>query len=144
MRGSRKLVVDGVLRFVGRGDPGRAADGEHNNCLIDSLRQCAGLSVDRKLVRRELAIQFGDAFGRAKVTTTAYLDVESHWQAILLSLFRHNASGLPATCETRVYCVIALYANSEGNGIVLGNLRAPNRLVFLNDSGIHCDPCLPL
>ena len=58
-RGSRKLVVDGISYFVGRGDPGRAADGEYNNCLIDSLRQCAGLLASRKSVRSDLKIELG-------------------------------------------------------------------------------------
>ena len=96
-------------------------------------------------MRRDLKSQFAEAVGRARVTGSSYLDVESHWQAILLSLFRHNASGLPTTCETSEYCVIALYANSEGNGIVLGDLhRARYRLVVLNDSDKHFDPCLRL
>ena len=49
-RGDRTVIVDGVRYYVGRGDPGRARDGEFNNCLIDSVRQCLGVQVDRKVV----------------------------------------------------------------------------------------------
>ena len=34
-----KLDIEGIHYYVGYGDPGRAEDGEYNNCLIDSLRQ---------------------------------------------------------------------------------------------------------
>ena len=137
-------MVDGVAHSVGRGDPGRAANGEYNNCLIDSLRQCVGMSADRTAVRCDLEAEFHSADGRARVTQTSFLDVESHWQTILRSLFLHNTSGLPVACEPQDYCVIALYANRVGHGAVLGNPRAPNRLVVLNTSDIHFDPCLPL
>ena len=142
VRNSRKIVVDGVDYFVGRGDPGRAVNGEYNNCLIDSLRQTLGILSDRSAVRNDLLSEFGTAVGRAKVTASSYLDVEAHWQAILRSLFRHNTSGLSTACDTQAYCVVALYANSVGNGVVLGDLGAPNRLVVLNTSDVHFDPCL--
>ena len=143
-RGSRKIVVDGVAYFIGRGDPGRAVNGEFNNCLIDSLRQCVGLVASRPAVRNDLLVEFGSAVGRAKVTASSFLDVDAHWQSILQSLFRHNTSGLPHVCDTQSFCVVALYANRVGHGIVLGNLRAPNRLVVLNNSDVHFDPCLRL
>jgi len=143
-RGSRKIVVDGVAYFIGRGDPGRAANGEYNNCLIDSLRQCLGMLSSRPAVRGDLLIEFATAVGRAKVTASSFLDVEAHWRAILHSLFRHNTSGLPLACDVQAYCVVALYANRVGHGVVLGNIRAPNRLVILNNSDVHFDPCLRL
>ena len=71
-RGSRRVVVVDDARYtVGYGDPGRAADGEFNNCLIDSLRQCVGIISDRKAVRHALIEEFGSADGRAKVTDTS-------------------------------------------------------------------------
>ena len=99
---------------------------------------------DRLAVRCDLEAEFRSAAGRARVTQTSFLDFESHWQAILRSLFLHNTSGLPTLCEPLDYCVIALYANREGHGDVQGNPLAPNRLVVLNNSDIHFDPCLPL
>ena len=108
------------------------------------MRQCVGMYANRFAVRLDLESEFGNAVGRAKVTRRSFLDVEAHWQTILRSLFRHNSSGLPLTCEPQQYCIIALYANGEGNGVVLGSLRAPHRLVVLNNSDVHFDPCLPL
>ena len=139
----RFVDVDGVSYYIGYGNPGRAAEGERNNCLIDSLRQCLGLTADRKKVRADLQAQFGSAVeDRAKVTDSSYLDVDFHWRAILHSLFRHNTSGLPLHCDINEYCVIALYTNNPGNGSVNGNLAAPHRLIVLNTSDIHFDPCL--
>ena len=74
-RGTIKIIVDGVAHSVGRGDPGRAAHGEYNNCLIDSLRQCVGMSSDRNAVRCDLEAEFRSADGRARVTQTSVLDV---------------------------------------------------------------------
>ena len=136
--------MDGVSNYIGHGDPGRAHEGENNNCLIDSLRQCTGLMVDRKLVRDDLVSQFHTAAGRAAVTQTSFLDVESHWRAILQSLFLHNTSGVAAQCDVSQFCVIALDATNPGNGNVNGNLSAPFRLVVMNTSDIHFDPCLLL
>ena len=144
-RGSRRVVVVDDARYtVGYGDPGRAADGEFNNCLIDSLRQCVGIISDRKAVRHALIEEFGSADGRAKVTGTSYLDIDSHWRSILRGLFEHNLSGLPHHCSLGSYCVIALDATNTDNGVVLGNLDAPIRLVVLNHSDVHFDPCLPM
>ena len=143
-RGSRKVVVDGISYFVGRGDPGRAVDSEYNNCLIDSLRQCLGLIADLKTVRSDLISEFANEVGRAKVTQSSFLDIEIHGRAILRSLFRHNSSGQTSSYESRIYCIIALYANNVGHGVVVGDRTAPLRLVVLNDSDTHFDPCMPL
>ena len=143
-RGSRKVVVDGISYFVGRGDPGRAVDSEYNNCLIDSLRQRLGLIADRTTVRSDLISEFANEVGRAKVTQSSFLDVEIHGRAILRSLFRHNSSGQTSSYESRIYCIIALYANNVGHGVVVGDRTAPLRLVVLNDSDTHFDPCMPL
>ena len=67
----------------------------------------------------------------------------SHGQAIVRSLFRHNLSGRPTECDIMDYCVVALYANNERHGVVLGNVHAEHRLVVLNNSDVHFDPCLP-
>ena len=137
--------VDGALYSVGHGDPGRSADGEFNNCLIDSLRQCIGVTADRRLVRRDLQAEFGNAVGRAQVTDDSYLDIEHHWRSILASLFRHNTCGFAPNCDASDYCIIALYADSPGgNGNVNGALTARHRLVILNTRDIHFDPCLRL
>ena len=133
--------------YVGHGDPGQPSQGEYHNCLIDSLRQCVDIHSDRRAVRADLMTQCAQAVDRAKVTLTSYLDVELHWQSILQSLFKHNRDGLNTTCNFHDYCVIALYVNAQcnvGNGIVLGNVSSPIRLVVLNYSDTHFDPCLRL
>ena len=136
--------MDGVSYYKGYGDPGRAHEGEHNNCLIDSLRQYVGIVADRKLVRNELVQQYHTAVGRARVTHTSFLDVETHWRAILHCLFKHNTSGAPAQCDITQFCVIALDATNPGNGNVNGNLYASYRLVVMNKNDTHFDPCLPV
>lgn len=139
------LVVDGARYRKGYGNPGERARGEANNCLIDSLRQCLGLECDRMRVRQDLQDEFGEGNvdPRRNVTRDSYLDVEFHWEAILRSLFRHNTSGEPRECDLSMYCVIALYGNRpDAGGIVLGNRRAPSRLVVVNWNDVHFDPCL--
>ena len=89
-RRSAIVEVDGVSYYVGHGDPGRATENESNNCLIDSLRQCIGIHVDRRRVRADLLQEFSAAIGRARVTQGSFLDFESHWRAILQSISRHN------------------------------------------------------
>ena len=138
-----ELLVDGVAYVKGYGYPGDPQFGETNNCLIDSLRQCLHhAGCDRKLVRRDLQEEFCRATGRSLVAYSSYLDVECHWQAILRSLFKHNTSGEPTTCDTTRYCIVALYANRPGHGVVLGNLNAAHRLVVINWNDTHFDPCL--
>ena len=137
------VAVDGATYRGGVGDPGRATDGTcENNCLIDSLRQCLGLVADCKLVRRDLVTQYANASGRARVATSSYLDVESHWHAILRSLFCHNMSGHTTVCDTADYCIIALSSQSVGHGSVEGSHTAPQQLVVLNYHDVHFDPCL--
>ena len=154
----RLVDVDGVSFAVGVGDPGRSRNDEYNNCLIDSLRQCIGITADRivelrRQVRRDLQRDFCNAAGRARVTHDSYLDVESHWRTILQSFFQHafplpqsqHAFPLPQSCEVNDYCVIALHADSDGgNGNVNGDLRAPYRCIILNWGDRHFEPCLPL
>jgi hypothetical protein len=131
----------------GYGFPGDSFNEEFNNCLIDSLRQCLGdLQCDRKLVRRDLQDEFGCNNGqdhRRQVTDISYLDVECHWQAILRSFGRHGTSDQIGTFDPNDYCVVALCGDRPGNGIVLGNLHAPRRLVIINWGDVHFDPCLP-
>ena len=84
-------------------------------------------------MRRDLQRDFCNAAGRARVTYASFLDIDSHWRAILRSLFRHRTSKPPQSCEENDYCVIALHADSDGrNGNVNGDLRAPHRCVILN------------
>ena len=97
-----------------------------------------------QLWKKDLQIEFGNAVGRAQVTEDSYLDVECHWRTIVRSLFLHNGSGQPTRCDVTQFCVIALDATNPGNGVVNGNLDAPYRLVVMNTSDIHFDPCLQL
>ena len=84
----------------------------------------------------------GDA--RRVVGLASYLDVEHHWRSILRSIFRHNTEGRPVDCNVDEYCVVALAGDRPGHGVVLGNRGAPNRLVVVNWSDVHFDPCLLL
>ena len=86
---------------------------------------------------------FGTAEGRARVTLTSFLDVDSHWKEIIESLFRHNLVGLPTDVEADNFCVVALFSDRPDHGVVLGNAHARRRLVVLNTADIHFDPCLP-
>ena len=140
-----ELLVDGCVYKKGYGFPGDPTLGEYNNCLIDSLRQCLSyMACDRQKVRADLVEEFGkvpSADFRRRVTCDSYLDIDCHWQAILRSLFRHNSSGYPTTCDLNDYCIVALYGDRPGNGVVLGNKNAPFRLVIVNWRDVHFDPC---
>ena len=141
------LVVDGTAYRRGYGNPGDSTLGEVNNCLIDSLRQCLDLSCDCRDVPRDLQKEFGGSEGqdhRRVVTHSSYLDVEFHWQAVLRGLLRHNSSGCDGSFEPNDYCIVALYGDRPGNGVVLGNMNAAQRLVIVNWGDVHFDPCLRL
>ena len=119
----------------------RANQDDHSDCSSTCLLQC-----DRKLVRRDLQDEFGCDNGqdhRRDVTDSSYLDVECHWQSILRSFGRHGTSDQIGTFDPNDYCVVALCGDRPGNGIVLGNLHAPRRLVIINWGDVHFDPCLP-
>jgi hypothetical protein len=139
--GDRELRLDGKFYSVGHGNPGSERDGEYNNCLIDSLRQCLNLLVDRKRVRADLIALFGNANGRAKVTLNSFLDLDSHWQTIVVSLFRHTLCNPNANVQLDNFCVIGLFTDDPDHGVVLGD-RSKRRLVVLNTSDTHFDPCL--
>ena len=143
-RGAVRIIVDGVSYFEGFGNPGQRDDGEQNNCLIDSLRQCLSIECDRRAVRADLVSEFSDAAGRGRVTEDSYLGVEEHARAILRSLFRHTSSDLLPVVDLGEYCVVALAADRENHGIVIGNVRAPHRLVLFNHADVHFNPCLRL
>ena len=142
----KRLEVDGVLYECRWGDPGRSPEGEClNNCLIDSLRQCMdNLQSDREAVRKDLEAEFDEPFHdqRRVVTRTSFLDIGHHWKAILRSLLRHNTSNRCAAFDPNDYCIVGLYGNRPGHGDVFGRRDAPNRLVVVNWSDQHFDPCL--
>ena len=89
---------------------------------------------------------YGNATGRAKVTFESFLDVESHWEAILRSLFRHNTVGLPVDVDLDRFCVVGLCRDQPNHGVVVGNVggQRVRRLVVLNTLDVHFDPCLRL
>ena len=95
-------------------------------------------------MREDLVSEFAGAVGRGRVTQDSYLDAEDHGRAILRSLFRHNCSGLPSEVDLDNYCVVAFPFHSENNGVVVGNVRAPFRLVVANHNDVHFNPCLRL
>ena len=77
------------------------------------------------------------------VTRNSFLDLDSHWQSLLRSLFRHNTCGKPLECELQEFCVISLCYENVNNGNVVGDLGARNRLVVMNYHDTHFNPCLP-
>ena len=142
-RGRATVVVEGKPYYIGHGNPGLLMDGEENNCLIDSLRQCIGVECSRVAVRRDLMEAHHSDLGRANVTLGSYLDVEEHWRTLLTSIFRHQTNVDFHACDIDDYCVIALVRQGE-HGVVLGNLTARYRLVIINTGDYHFDPCLPV
>ena len=48
-----------------------------------------------------------------KLATVSYLDADSHWQAIVRGLFRHNLSGQSIECDLHDYCVGLHYMRTE-------------------------------
>ena len=125
------VVVGGRTYDVGRGNPGG-----FNDCLIDSLRQCLDLDTDPRMIREDLTVAFADAKDeRARVTSNSFLDLDSHWQVFPRALFRHNTCGVSRECDLQLYCI--------NTGQVVGDIGAPRRLVIMNTSDMHFDPCLP-
>ena len=109
-----------------------------------TLRQCLALDTDPRRVRADLMVAFGDVPDRrARVTLDSYLDLGSHWRTFLQSLFKHNTCGVSPDCDIEMFCVVSLYRNNVNNGLFVGNIYAPRRLVILNTSDVHFDPCLP-
>ena len=133
------VIVDGTLYDVGYGNPGG-----FNDCLIDSLRQCLGLDTDPRRVREDLVSAFADASDeRARATHNSFLDLDSHWETLLRSLFAHNSCGVSKDCDLQLFCVIALCRDNVNMGNVLGHIHASRRLVVMNASDVHVDPRLP-
>ena len=64
------VVVDGMTFTRGR------ATGVHNNCLIDTLRQTAGVSVNVDHVRSQLQVLFPN--GPQRVSECNYLELQFH------------------------------------------------------------------
>ena len=119
-------------------------------CMVQSVDDTAPsflshrIEGTKKTVRSDLISEFENEVGRANVTQISFLDVEIHGRAILRSLFRHSSSSQTSSYDSQSYCIIALYAYNVGHGAVVGDRTAPFRLVVLNDSDTHFDPCMPL
>ena len=107
--------------------------------------ELGGIICDRKKVRQDLMAAYRDATGRAKVTFESFLDVDSHWKAILTSLFRHNEPR-PLNLDLEQFCVVGLRRDQPNHGVVIGDIHNPRlrRLVVLNTGDVHFDPCLRL
>ena len=150
--GFDQLEVDGVQYERSYGNPGKSPEGEGlNNCLIDSLRQCLDIVLSPeeavalgKAVRRDLEAEFDEPLDdqRRLVTRASYLDIGHHWQAILRSLLRHNTSNSSAAFVPNDYCIVGLFGNRPGHGVVFGRRDAPNRLVVINWYDMHFDACI--
>ena len=142
---SRILIVDGKEYFEGYGNPGRADEGESNNCLIDSIRQCLNLMCDRRIVREHLRKKFSRHTGRARVTQNSFLDVQEHGLDIIQLLYRYNSCGEPDVVDLSRFCIIGLFEITDGDaahGVVVGNAAAPLRIIVLNIADTHFNPVL--
>lgn len=96
-------------------------------------------------MRTDLVAAFGrNTDPRAYVSYNSYLDLGSHWEVLLASLFRHNTCGARTECCLADFCVVSLFRGNENNGLVVGDVNAPRRLVVMNTGDAHFDPCLPL
>ena len=150
--GFNHLEVDGVQYERRHGNPGQSPAGEGlNNCLIDSLRQCLDIVLSPeeavalgKAVRRDLEAEFDEPLDdqRRLVTRASFLDIGHHWQAILRSFLRHNTSNRSAAFDPNDYCIVGLFGNRPGHGVVFGRRDAPNRLVVINWYDMHFDACI--
>jgi hypothetical protein len=89
--------------------------------------------------------EFGHARDeRVHVSHNSYLDLDSHWETLLRSLLTHSRSAVRLEFYLEDLCVVSLFRNSENNGLVVGDVNAPRRLVVMNTGDMHFDPCLPV
>ena len=111
------VFVDGQRYMRGH------ASGARNNCLIDTLRQQLGLTVDCSVVRRGLQARFRD--GEAKVDAANFLELRHHWRDVIDLLFQADVSGKLKidSSRFRITCVDLDFA---GNGeVVQGDVGEP-------------------
>ena len=99
-------------------------------------------------MRQDLLKEFASASGQANVTESSFLDLTSHWESIVRSLFAHNEDGLQQVIDIHSICVIGLSWDGSDttstHGVVEGNMQARRKLIVLNTGSFHFDPCLPL
>jgi hypothetical protein len=124
--------------FVGK------ASGEGCNCLIHALSQCLGIITNIDNVRQDLIKQFSSSDGRMKVARKTFLELEYHWLEVLRGIFRHaDGHEIPDNLGN-IFCVVGLYLDSPGHGLVVGNVAVSARRLVIGCQGfVHFVPCLP-
>ena len=114
----RRRVIRITPREVVRGNPlpldftVQRATGDDNNCLIDTLRQAIsdGLHANLPRIRKDLALEFRE--GPDRVVTPAegipnFLELQTHWRAIIRLLGRHSYPAARLFCPERfkIICI---------------------------------------
>jgi len=108
------VVVDGVPF-----EPGRAS-GAGCNCLIDTLRQHLGITVNIPDIRQRLQVLF--PAGPDKVTRSNFLDFRAHGPTIirLLTNAARRGSG-EAPLDTSLFRIICVDLQYVGHGDIVGD-----------------------
>ena len=145
--GERALLIDGEYYSLG------GATGSHNNCLIDTLRQCLNMMANVEAVRLRLMREFDTRCGPlcresgenctatcTKVYRRNYLTTD-HWEAALRLLGEH---GEPRrlTFDTSQFCLRVIELTWQDHGVVLGNPNVQRRLTVAREHGNHFIPVL--
>ena len=111
-QGAQVVRVEGQDFFAGE------ANGDQNNCLIDTLRQQLGVVADLGAVRKELLKEFPR--GPGCVTPLSFLELEHHWRHVvrlLGALAPHGSAFEPDAL--RIVCVDLAF---PGHGAVEGDV----------------------
>ena len=125
IRQGDRFQVDGHWYVLGQ------ADGDDNNCLIDTLRQKLRLNTDLNTVRQGLQQRF--TVGSQRVTT-GFLDLEDHWHATV-QLLGGDPSSLRIVCvDLRGTQGTTAHGNTVGEG--------PHTLCIARVRGNHFVPLL--
>ena len=140
MRTEALVELDGKLFVKG------SADGGGCNCLIHTLEQCISMHVpfvaDRSWIRSQLLRVF-PRVGASAVTSRNYLDLHSHWPAILRFLgvrareLGCDPDNVIRPSSFRVVCVeesMRIVGEEYGTG--------PITLYLLNESFQHFAPLI--
>ena len=95
--------------------------------------------------RADLIRQFGSAPGRERVGVGTYLELEYHWEAVLVGIMKHSweHKGKVHPDVVENVCIKVLYLNQPSHGLVVGNINARRCLIVSFRSFVHFEPVLP-
>ena len=128
MRGDN-IIISGTPFFKGR------ATGVNNSCLIDTLRQALDLTANVEWVRAHLQRRI--LCGDAQVTSSNFLTLKHHWEAVTDLLFQADVSGKPKL-RSSVFQVVRVDLTWQENAAVVGiGLR---KVHIARENGCHFVP----